>query len=208
MGTKHGKKQILKPILSILALGNAKTGKTALVQCYEYMVNTNKEYDGNNNQPLDFDIKTITFSKEVAILDHTVKGEHNDDINLKVKIWDSPGNDRFYNITISAIKNIQGIILTYDITSRIGFTELKNWINKIQSYQDISEFPIIIVGCKVDLEDKREVSTEEGKEFAEEYKFPFFETSALTGKGVKEAFYTLIQTVYENNKNKKEISII
>ena len=167
-----------------------------------------KEYDGNNNQPLDFDIKTITFSKEVAILDHTVKGEHNDDINLKVKIWDSPGNDRFYNITISAIKNIQGIILTYDITSWIGFTELKNWINKIQSYQDISEFPIIIVGCKVDLEDKREVSTEEGKEFAEEYKFPFFETSALTGKGVKEAFYTLIQTVYENNKNKKEISII
>ena len=174
MGTKHGKKQSSKPILSILALGNAKTGKTALVQCYEYMVNTNKEYDGNNNQPLDFDIKTITFSKEVAILDHTVKGEHNDDINLKVKIWDSPGNDRFYNITISAIKNIQGIILTYDITSRIGFTELKNWINKIQSYQDLSEFPIIIVGCKVDLEDKREVLTVEGKEFAEEYKFPFF----------------------------------
>ena len=80
---------------------------------------------------------------------------------------------------------------------RSTFEDLNQWIRQINDYQDISEFPIIIVGCKVDLEDKREVSTEEGKKFAEKYNLTFFETSALTGKGVKEAFSTLIQKAYE-----------
>ena len=198
MGTKHGKKKYNFPRLSILVIGNFTSGRTALINCYEYIIKTNKEYDEKNNQPLDLDIqrKINTIVKDYIIVDHTIKGENNEDINIKVKIWDLQGSERYY-YCVDAIKCSQGIILAYDITSRESFEALNELINRNKEGWDISVPPTLIVGCKVDLEDKREVSTEEGKKFAEEYKFSFFETSALTGKGVKEAFSTLIQKAYE-----------
>ena len=201
MGTKHGKKKNNFPRLSILVIGNYTSGKTSLVNCYEYIIKTNKEYDEKNNQPLDLDIqrKINTIAKDYIIVDHTIKGENNEDINIKVKIWDSLGSERI-SYYVGAIKCSHGIILTYDITSRESFEALNKWINRIKDGQDISIFPIVIVGCKFDLEDKRKVSTEEGQQLAEKYNLTFFETSALTGKGVKEVFTTLIQRIYDRNK--------
>jgi len=46
----------------------------------------------------------------------------------------------------------------------------------------------MIIGNKIDLEDKREVSTEEGENFAKEVGIPFMETSAKTAYNVEAAF--------------------
>ena len=207
MGAKHNKTKSRIPLFSILEIGNTMAGKTALLESYEYMLNNKIEYDEKNNKPLDLDISTIimTISTDYKVLESTIKEEQNEDKRIKVKIWDSIGAERFSSTVISTAKNAQGLLFTYDITSRRTFKDLNQWIRQINDYQDISEFPIIIVGCKVDLEDKREVSTEEGHTFAAKYKCPFFETSARTGKGVKEAFSALIQKVYEKNKNKNNL---
>ena len=207
MGAKHNKTKSRIPLFSILEIGNTMAGKTALLESYEYMLNNKIEYDEKNNKPLDLDISTIimTISTDYKVLESTIKEEQNEDKRIKVKIWDSIGAERFSSTVISTAKNAQGLLFTYDITSRRTFEDLNQWIRQINDYQDISEFPIIIVGCKVDLEDKREVSTEEGHTFAAKYKCPFFETSARTGKGVKEAFSALIQKVYEKNKNKNNL---
>ena len=207
MGAKHNKTKSRIPLFSILEIGNTMAGKTALLESYEYMLNNKIEYDEKNNKPLDLDISTIimTISTDYKVLESTIKEEQNEDKRIKVKIWDSIGAERFSSTVISTAKNAQGLLFTYDITMRSTFEDLNQWIRQINDYQDISEFPIIIVGCKVDLEDKREVSTEEGHTFAAKYKCPFFETSARTGKGVKEAFSALIQKVYEKNKNKNNL---
>ena len=207
MGAKHNKTKSRIPLFSILEIGNTMAGKTALLESYKYMLNNKIEYDEKNNKPLDLDISTIimTISTDYKVLESTIKEEQNEDKRIKVKIWDSIGAERFSSTVISTAKNAQGLLFTYDITSRRTFKDLNQWIRQINDYQDISEFPIIIVGCKVDLEDKREVSTEEGHTFAAKYKCPFFETSARTGKGVKEAFSALIQKVYEKNKNKNNL---
>ena len=193
-----------KIIFSIIVVGSNMAGKTGLLQSYEYMVTNNIEYDEKNNQPLNTNIKhlIINIGNECRVLRITIKNEKNEDINCLVKVWDSTGGERFRSIVLSSVKNKQGLLLAYDITMRSTFEDLNQWIRQINDYQDISEFPIIIVGCKLDLEDKREVSTEEGQTFAAKYKCPFFETSALTGKGVKETFSTLIQKVYKRNKKK------
>ena len=207
MGARHNKTKSRIPLFSILEIGNTMAGKTALLKSYEYMLNNKIEYDEKNNKPLDLDISTImmTRSNDYKVLESTIKEEQNEDKRIKVKIWDSTGAERFSSMVISAVKNVQGLLFTYDITMRSTFEDLNQWIRQINDYQDISEFPIIIVGCKLDLEDKREVSTEEGHTFAAKYKCPFFETSARTGKGVKEAFSALIQKVYEKNKNKNNL---
>lgn len=202
MGAKHNKKKSLTIAHSMLIFGNHCVGNTALAESYEYMLKNNIEYDEKNNKPLDISKNDMYQIKEFRILDIPIKGEQNEEKIIKVKIWDSPGSERFSNIQPGPVKNTLGLLLTYDITSWASFEPLNKWISRIKEWQDISEFPIIIVGCKVDLEDKREVSTEEGQKFAAEYKFPFFETSALTGKGVKEAFSTLIQKMYDRNKRK------
>ena len=193
-----------KIIFSIIVVGSNMAGKTGLLQSYEYMVTNNIEYDEKNNQPLNTNIQhlIINIGCEYRALSITIKNEKNEDINCLVKVWDSTGGERFRSIVLSSVKNAQGLLLAYDITMRSTFEDLNQWIRQIKDYQDISEFPIIIVGCKLDLEDKREVSTEEGQTFAAKYKCPFFETSAITGKGVKETFSTLIQKVYERNKKK------
>ena len=55
----------------------------------------------------------------------------------------------------------------------------------------------ILVGKKCDLEDKREVKKEKGKELSDELGFcNFFEVSAKTGENVEEAFMFLLEEIY------------
>ena len=130
----------------------------------------------------------------------------NEDIKIKTKIWDTPGHERFVDLVLSEVKKTEGIFLVYDITLRNTFYDLNRWIDRIKEYKDISNFPIIIIGNKVDLKAKREVSKEESQQFADSNYIPYFEVSAFKGEGVKEAFSALIQKVYESKlTNKKEI---
>lgn len=56
---------------------------------------------------------------------------------------------------------------------------------------------IILVGNKSDL-DRREVTTEEGVEFAEKNGLLFIETSAKTSNNVEEAFMKVAEKIYKN----------
>ena len=201
MGGLFGKKKKQQPktqILSILAIGNSVVGKTALVKYYESMVNKTE---------LKLE-KAMPVSTEFVIVDITVKGEKNEDVPVKVKIWDSPVQERFKDIVLSAIKNTQGIFLVYDITVQQSFDDLNNWIGRVKECKSITDFPFIIISNKIDLEEQRVVSTEEGKKFASDNHLPFFETSAITGQGVNEAFLALIQRVYNKNNNIKNNNIV
>lgn len=192
MGGKQAKKTNKKlPMMSILAVGNSNAGKTALIRGYENLMN-------NGNCFISQDIQTI--QSEFYLVEYIIKEEKNKKTKIKVKMWDSSGNERFHTIVISAMKNTQGIVLVYDITLRQTFDDLSGWIDTIKEIKDITNFPIIIIGNKSDLEDKRQVPIEEAKKFAEGFGLPYFETSVRTGEGVKEAFSALIEKVYEQNK--------
>lgn len=123
------------------------------------------------------------------------------DILLTVKIWDSPGQERFESMVLSSIRTTNGIFLVYDITSRASFNDLNKWIDNVKKCQTLSEFPFIIISNKIDLDKQRDVKVEEGKKYAEENGLPFYETSALTEEGVEKAFLGLIQRVYNKNYN-------
>ena len=72
--------------------------------------------------------------------------------------------------------------------------------------------PIILLGNKMDLEENRVVSTEEGIEFAKKISedIEFYETSCKTGENIKEAIKYLIEKIYKKyqGKNLVEDSII
>ena len=70
----------------------------------------------------------------------------------------------------------------------------------------------LLIGNKNDLEDKRQISYEEGKEYASINGMEFFETSAKTADKVQEAFELLTKDMMklvskDKNLVKKEKSI-
>ena len=98
----------------------------------------------------------------------------------------------------------------FDITEQKSFDDLQKWIEKVEEAKDPKSFPFVIMANKIDLQNKgkKTVSKEQAKEFADKYNFPIFETSAITGAGVEEAFQHLIQTVYDSNQGKSNNNII
>mmetsp|Transcript_23490 Transcript_23490/g.29962 ORF Transcript_23490/g.29962 Transcript_23490/m.29962 type:complete len:83 (+) Transcript_23490:1-249(+) len=54
---------------------------------------------------------------------------------------------------------------------------------------------MMLVGNKCDLEDKREVETNEGEELAKRLNCQFKEASAKTRENVEEAFYDLVREI-------------
>ena len=131
---------------------------------------------------------------------------HDEEVEVKIKVWDSPGQERFKSLILNSVKNTQGIFLVFDVSSQPSFDDLQGWISMVADVQDPKTFPFIIIANKIDLvlEGKRVVTKEEAQAFADKYGLPLFETSAKSGQGVEEAFQTLIQKVYDRNKEKKK----
>ena len=51
--------------------------------------------------------------------------------DIAVKIWDTAGQERFRTITYSFYKQANGVILTFDVTSKQTFSNIKNWLDSI-----------------------------------------------------------------------------
>ena len=96
---------------------------------------------------------------------------------IKLQIWDTAGQDRFWAITKNYFKGSHGIILIVDVTNRQTFENIKSWILQIR--EEASPNVIIYIAAnKIDMEDGRIINKEEGKKFAEELGLLHIETSA------------------------------
>ena len=113
---------------------------------------------------------------------------------IKLKIWDTAGQERFRNITTQYYKGADGIILVYDVTDEASFEKIKDWMDQILSNTQQEEIGLVLLGNKCDME-PRNITEEQGKKMAEDLKISYFETSALTGQGIKEAFDQLTRDI-------------
>ncbi len=89
---------------------------------------------------------------------------------------------------------VQGFLLLYSITSRSSFEEVKGLREQIIQSRG-KDIPVVLVGHQLDLEDKRQVATAEGKELAKTLGCSFFEASAKCRINVEEAFFQLVREV-------------
>ena len=111
----------------------------------------------------------------------------------RIQIWDTAGQETFRSITRAYYKNSVCACVVYDITNKNSFQNIKSWMEDCKKQSPKTVF-LILIGNKVDLEDKRQVTYEEGSIFAEKNGMLFFETSAKTGKNIEEIF---IKSSYE-----------
>ena len=110
--------------------------------------------------------------------------------------WDTAGQEKFRSITRSYYRGAAGCLLVYDITRRETFEHVTSWLDDCRKYSS-KDIVIMLIGNKSDLEDARQVSTDEAQKFADEHGMAFLETSAKTAANVESAFVDSANKIYE-----------
>lgn len=77
--------------------------------------------------------------------------------SIRVQIWDTAGTTRYNTITPNYYRNVDGILLVFDISNHKSFEMVNFWIKEVNEKTDVSKIDLLLVGNKNDLDDKREV---------------------------------------------------
>jgi small GTP-binding protein len=165
----------------IVIVGMTAVGKSSLVQ--RLIQNT---FNEDNTTTCGADFYTYTLPLE---------GEQ-----VKLQIWDTAGQERFRSISKQYFRNSVGAILVFDLANYESFEALSGWLNDLQT-NCLPNAYFLLVGNKSDLVAERQIGAHEIKEFADRHKLESSETSALSGKNVKEAFARLAFEVSVRVKN-------
>ena len=176
-------------LYKVLLLGDSSVGKSCLL--LRFCDNSFQEAH-LTTIGLDFRVKAIN-------LDNNRK--------VKIQIWDTAGEDRFRSITRNYYKGAKGILLIFDVTDKESFTHIKDWVERIHD-ESPEGITICLIGNKIDRNEDRVISNEEGKKLAEEWKISYFETSAKIGTGVEEVFTSLVKKIDTLYMNEHQEEII
>ena len=155
-------------LFKVLLVGNTSVGKSSLFLRFVDKI-WNDAFVPTIG--VDFKIKTLNINNK----------------NIKLQIWDTAGQERFRTIISSYYRGAHGILLIFDVTETESFESLKNWLIEIEKNTNKNVIKLLI-GNKCDLDEKRVISFDKGKDFAEQYNMKYIETSAKTDLNVTEAF--------------------
>ncbi|NVM44418.1 MAG: GTP-binding protein [Candidatus Lokiarchaeota archaeon] len=125
---------------------------------------------------------------------------------LNVQLWDIGAQQYFKRFRRIYYNGAEAAFIVFDITNRDSFDKVHEWYKELNELIDEINIPIILVGNKDDLAEKRVVSSTEGEALAKslsENGINYIETSALTGNNVQAAF-ELIAYHYIIKSKKKE----
>lgn len=169
-------------LFKIVLIGDSAVGKSNLLSRF-----ARNEFDSNSKATIG-----VEFQTQVVEIDGK---------EVKAQIWDTAGQERFRAVTSAYYRGAVGALVVYDITRRSSFDSVKRWLEELTIHCDTA-VGRMLVGNKCDLENIREISTEEGKSLAEEEGLCFMETSALDSTNVEAAFEIVIREIYNNVSRK------
>ncbi|XP_020841390.1 GTP-binding protein Rit2 [Phascolarctos cinereus] len=118
-----------------------------------------------------------------------------DDEPAYLDILDTAGQAEFTAMRDQYMRGGEGFIICYSVTDRQSFQEAAGFKELIYQVRHTYDIPLVLVGNKIDLEQARQVSTEEGLSLAREYTCAFFETSAALRFYVDDVFYGLVREI-------------
>lgn len=114
---------------------------------------------------------------------------------IKLQIWDTAGQEKFRSVARNYYRGAAGAVLVYDVTNKDSFEELSSWLSDIRAMAP-STICVVLAGSKSDLQNQRQVSTEEAAEFcSEKHISSAHETSSYTGSNVEECFLSVVSTI-------------
>ena len=169
-------RKIFPKAITIGLLGDEKVGKTSISNSF-FNLNFCEEYHSTIG---------IDKSEKKQLLKNGKE--------IKLRVEDTGGQERFRTFSLNALKSAQGIVLVFDVTNRKSFENLEEWLRKIK--ENFSNPSIILFGNKVDVDkDKWAVRKEEIYEFMQKINLKYFDISAKNGINIKEGFSHLLDEI-------------
>jgi Ras-related protein Rab-2A len=123
---------------------------------------------------------------------------------IRLQIWDTCGQEVYRSLITGFYRNSSVALLVYAIDNKQSFDNMEKWLNDVKSLGN-PNVKIFMIGNKVDLDAKRQITKEQGKKFCQEHGLDmFFETSAKTGFNVQKVFVEVANLLYEENLKYQE----
>lgn len=110
-----------------------------------------------------------------------------DSTTVKFEIWDTAGQERYAALAPLYYRGAAVAVVVYDITSPESFAKAQYWVKELQKHGSPGII-MALVGNKADLQENREVSAQDGMEYAEKNGMFFIETSAKTADNINQLF--------------------
>lgn len=168
-------------LFKIIVLGDCAVGKSNILSKYSKNI-----FNKSSKSTIGVELITKFFRYENKI--------------IKVNIWDTAGQERYTSMITTYYKGAKGALLVYDITRKITFDNIDNWLKELISINS-NKISICLIGNKNDLSLLRQVSQKDAQIKANKYGIKFYETSALDSSNIKNAFEELIKDIYIKTKN-------
>uniref|UniRef100_A0ABI7WWQ7 Ras-related protein Rab-7a n=1 Tax=Felis catus TaxID=9685 RepID=A0ABI7WWQ7_FELCA len=180
-----------KVLLKVIILGDSGVGKTSLMNQY-----VNKKFSNQYKATIGADFLT----KEVMV----------DDRLVTMQIWDTAGQERFQSLGVAFYRGADCCVLVFDVTAPNTFKTLDSWRDEFliqASPRDPENFPFVVLGNKIDLEN-RQVATKRAQAWCySKNNIPYFETSAKEAINVEQAFQTIARNALKQPLRSKIVRL-
>ncbi|XP_051913455.1 ras-related protein O-RAL-like [Hippocampus zosterae] len=175
MASSKNKNQTSLALHKVIMVGSGGVGKSALTLQFMY------DEFVEDYEPT----KADSYRKKVVL----------DGEDVQIDILDTAGQEDYAAIRDNYFRSGEGFLLVFSITeyeSFVATTELREQILRVKEEDTI---PMLLVGNKSDLEDRRKVHVEEVVEKVNEWRVQYVETSAKTRANVDKVFFDLMREV-------------
>jgi len=178
-------------LLKVVIIGDSGVGKSNIMSRF-----TNDMFSSDSKTTIG-----VAFATKSILVDVTNDKDNSTDPqsakkSVKLQVWDTAGQERYRALSSAYYRGALGALVVYDITSRQSLESIAKWLEEIDRYctQDIV---VILVGNKLDLNEQRCVSVEEGKALAAKENMFFIETSAKDATNIEKAFILLSREIIQ-----------
>ena len=168
----------LKATIKVVLLGSEGVGKSSILNRFVYN-DFKEEVDSTNGASYAPKTLPVSGGKE-----------------MKFDVWDTAGKEKYRTLNRFFMKDALFAIFVYDPFNKDSFDNLEWYISTMKEI-GLKNCLYVVAENKTDRKDRvKEVSEEEGKEYARQNKAIFKSVSAKTGEGIEDLFK---QYIYSPN---------
>lgn len=131
----------------------------------------------------------FTFSFTAAFLSRKIESSGQ---LYRLEMWDTAGQERYRSLAPMYYRHANAALVCFSIISLATFQGATSWIEELKMRTN-PDIILVLVGCKSDLEDRREVFPTHIGELVESFGAVYVECSAKTDTKIDDIFFEIVQ---------------